>query len=104
MLTFVEAVKDLRAALRTVERVLIAQAQAECAHAHILHYDGFESFGTYHPARCCSDCGLYETGSWWSYSGSFWHVDDYTAPCLDNAPGRIITKARCHELQAVRLS
>ena len=72
-----------------------AEAQAVCTHAHVLHDDGFRSFGTYKPQRRCSDCGLTEIGGWWCYAvDSCWHLEGWSsAPMLGSKEGRTITPA-----------
>src|SRR5580765_3548411 len=95
-----EGIEKKKARLKQSISNDIAQLRSSCKHLEVVLWPGFEAFGTYHPVRICTNCGLEETGSWWSYAGDFWNLKDFGKSALDNAPGRTIVKVK-HQHEAL---
>jgi len=103
METTQEQIRRSRAEFRENERKKIAAMQAECKHPVVGHSEGNEGFTLLNPKRVCMSCGLEETGSWWSYSGSHWLTEIYDEGKLGNSQDREIRKITREELYKLRL-
>lgn len=91
--------------LRNEIAKIIQNAQSQCPHEQVGHRDGAEPYGTYHPQRICTNCGLIETGGWWCYSVdcSHWHEKDYKPAVLGPKEGRTIFSVSEKEFNFYRI-
>lgn len=109
-MTLVEEIRAERSRRKIEEAAYISMEQDICSHREVLHYEGYEEFGTYHPQRVCRACGLCEVGSWWS-SATQWRIEipaDHDRHLsretrLPNLEGRSITKVKSEVIQQHRL-
>jgi|SRR5581483_149962 len=104
-MSVLEQLQTKRKEFNAVLATQIVEAQGNCQHTRVAHWDGFSEYSTLHPIRICMECGLEEEGGWWCYSldCSHWHPKGgFDKPRLGPKDGRTFVKKSFDEVMRLR--